>query len=652
MENEKWEGYYKGLQLIKPEEWDAFKTACQSPLPLTFRVTGSANLVDEIHDAIDNEYIPLTTGVFIEGKEVEAPKPLDFYPGRLAYQFHVSKEVIRKNEAFAKLQRFLIVETDAGHISRQEAVSMVPPLFMNIESHHSVLDMCAAPGSKTAQLIEALHQYEAKTGIRPTGFIIANDSDYKRSHLLIHQVKRLASPNLLVTNHDAQMYPRIKISSTENLKFDRILCDVPCSGDGTMRKNVNVWKEWKYSNGNGLHTLQLNILLRGIQLLKPGGRLVYSTCSLNPVENEAVVAEALRQSGSKMTLVDCSEQIPKLIRNSGVSTWKVANKNGEWAERGEPHLTSSLYPPSSDDRDFQLERCLRVYPHQQNTGGFFIAVLEKNLDADDKDKRPPNEASSFEEKAVKKVKTEPSEESIVDIKIPVVKKERLPRDANEEPFIFLSPDHPVIQECWEFYGIKDTFPRDVLLVRNSHGVPTRTIYFVDPSLKAILQLNEQKMKFIHAGIKTFSNQRNAETCEWRIQVESVSLLAPYVDPKRITTGSQDMLRVLATESFPKFDFFQENYPDFYQQIKDVKEGCVLLKVPKIQNPNSYYLFPIWRGRGSCNLMIPKEDLHELRHRVFKIDVMKGRSLEPIPVVSSEVNGDLSKGKVDISGDKV
>lgn len=614
------------MELLKPEEWDTFKTACQTDLPTTFRVTSSANLASEIQNAIDTEYIPLTTGITVEGEVIEPPKPIAFYPDHMAYQFHVSKAVIRRTKEFAKLQRFLVVETDAGHISRQEAVSMVPPLFMDIKAHHSVLDMCAAPGSKTAQLIEALHKDETKTGIRPTGFVIANDSDYKRSHLLVHQVKRLASPNLLVTNHDAQMYPRIKLSESENLKFDRILCDVPCSGDGTMRKNVNVWKEWKVGTGIGLHTLQLNILLRGLQLLKPGGRLVYSTCSLNPTENEAVVTEALRQSRDKVSLVDVSDELPGLKRSQGVSTWKVANKNGVWVERGEPAVLSSLFPPTENDKDFALERCVRVYPHQQDTGGFFIAVLEKEHETEDSKKANARQGSPLPEEETKKVKIDdtPSTEIVTESKAPEAKKEKLPRDANEEPFVFLPSDHPVLNNCWDFYGIKDSFPKESLLVRNAQGDPTRTIYYVDPSLKPILQLNEAKMKFIHAGIKFFSHQRNTETCEWRIQMDSVLLLAPYLDGKRIVSGTLDMVRVLATESFPKFAFFEEKFPEFYEQIKDIPEGCIVLKTPKKVDPHSNYLFPVWKGRGSCNLMIPKEDLHELRHRVFEIDVEKVR----------------------------
>lgn len=124
---------------------------------------------------------------------------------------------------------------------------------------------------QTAQLLEALHAHDSiSASSYPRGLLIANDSDYKRTHMLIHQAARLPSPALIVTNHDASIYPAIKIPSEQvvfptatkprvaakkqyQLLFDRILCDVPCSGDGTLRKNVAIWKNWQPMDGNGLH---------------------------------------------------------------------------------------------------------------------------------------------------------------------------------------------------------------------------------------------------------------------------------------------------------------------------------------------------------------------------------------------------------------
>lgn len=121
---------------------------------------------------------------------------------------------------------------------------MIPPIVLDVKPHHKVLDMCAAPGSKTAQLIEAIH---AQEDVVPTGLVVANDSDNSRCYMLVHQAKRLQSPCVVITNHDASIMPNIQVTDAANssekinLRFDRVLCDVPCSGDGTMRKNADIW---------------------------------------------------------------------------------------------------------------------------------------------------------------------------------------------------------------------------------------------------------------------------------------------------------------------------------------------------------------------------------------------------------------------------
>ena len=115
---------------------------------------------------------------------------------------------------------------------------MIPPIVLDVKPHHKVLDMCAAPGSKTAQLIEAIHAVE---DVVPKGLVVANDSDNSRCYMLVHQAKRLQSPCVVITNHDASIMPNLKVSNGSDLRFDRILCDVPCSGDGTMRKNADIW---------------------------------------------------------------------------------------------------------------------------------------------------------------------------------------------------------------------------------------------------------------------------------------------------------------------------------------------------------------------------------------------------------------------------
>ena len=389
---------------------------------------------------LQTRYIPEITRIQHDGVLVDPPKAVPWYPDSLAWWMTTPKNVIRKFPPFSAFQKFLVSETSVGNISRQEVVSMIPPLLMDLRPGMTVLDLCAAPGSKSAQLLEMIHRGEearirqviqgfsggvnstaatiddqedeaAKLEADPsddgraTGILIANDADYKRSHMLIHQLKRLSSPNMIVTNHDATMYPPIRIPNLDEphkpkyLKFDRILADVPCSGDGTVRKNVNIWKDWAPSNALGLHLTQVRILVRALQMLKPGGRVVYSTCSMNPVENESVVSAAIERCGGpeKIEILDCSDQLPLLKRRPGLTKWQVMDKSGRiwnsWEEVEEhvktdgegitpSRLVETMFPaPEGNDcYDLPLHRCMRVYAHQQDTGGFFITALHKKAE--------------------------------------------------------------------------------------------------------------------------------------------------------------------------------------------------------------------------------------------------------------------------------
>ncbi|KAL6715109.1 tRNA (cytosine-5-)-methyltransferase ncl1 [Lecanora helva] len=453
--NEFYEKYYNELGLANGAEHEEFWSALKRELPNSFRFTGSKGQALPVQQLLKDRYIPEITSIEHNGELVEPPNAIPWFPDQLAWQMTTPKNVVRKFSPFKSFQQFLVSETSVGNISRQEVVSMIPPLLMDVKPGMTVLDMCAAPGSKAAQLIEMVHggeeartrkvirrmkieqgrevspegplteqqmQEEEDDGDwsddgRTTGLVIANDADYRRSHMLIHQMKRLNSPNLIVTNHDATMFPSIRLPSDTDskgvqrtnhyLKFDRILADVPCSGDGTCRKNVNVWKDWNPSNALGLFSTQLRILVRALQMLKVGGRVVYSTCSMNPVENEAVIAAAIDRCGgtSKVDIIDCKDALPNMKRHNGLSDWKVMDKQGRiwpsWQEvetermssgnEGLGKLSEQMFPPSDTEQSIPLDRCMRVYAHQQDTGSFFISVLEKKTEIKARPEAPAKE---------------------------------------------------------------------------------------------------------------------------------------------------------------------------------------------------------------------------------------------------------------------
>jgi len=222
------------------------------------------------------------------------PKNLTNIPefDNIIFFINVARHELKRSEALTKFHKFINRSCDSGLISRQEAVSMIPPLLMQVKPGHRILDMCAAPGSKTAQFLECL--YKDYNFLNPTeflndsGFVLANDNNLMRANMMIHQLKRLNTAGMIVVSHDAQNFPAIyeDINSKTQIQCDRILCDVPCSSDAVLRKIPIKWSKWSTKDGYGLHDLQLLILKRGISLLKEEGILIYSTCSFNPIEVE------------------------------------------------------------------------------------------------------------------------------------------------------------------------------------------------------------------------------------------------------------------------------------------------------------------------------------------------------------------------------
>ena len=312
-------------------------------------------------------------------------------------------------------RRFLQSQQQRGALQRQESASMLPALLLSPTSEHVVLDMCAAPGSKSIQM---LAQMEATLPPGTSdigsggGMLIANDASLDRTISLTHRLSsvNVASPHAVITSLDGRWWP-----PQLRLRFDRVLCDVPCSGDGTLRKRHKNTPEWDPSFAESLHTTQVGLLRQGLRQLKVGGLLAYSTCSFNPLENEAVVCAALRAMPSRtaFALEDPRRTHPHLFRNGqgrgggGAEDDAEADGEADDADENAPSreerrsdglfaaagLTDwrvptdgveSLRPPPSEAAGGaeawiaqMLPRCVRLLPHRDDCGGFFVAVFRR-----------------------------------------------------------------------------------------------------------------------------------------------------------------------------------------------------------------------------------------------------------------------------------
>ncbi len=221
-----------------------------------------------------------------------------------------------------------------GHFHVQEEVSLLPVLLLDPQPGERVLDLCAAPGGKTAQIAVRMEN---------RGTVVANDRHPLRLRQLSGTIERLGLLNVSTTLHDGATFP------LESGPFDRVLVDVPCSCEGNYRKDPTVADG--FAGSPELCAQQQALLHRAVALCRPGGRIVYATCTFAPEENEQVVDAVLRDWGDRLRVVP--------VRVEG---FRVAEGITEWNGR--------RYHPS-------LQHALRVWPHLNDTGGFFVVVLER-----------------------------------------------------------------------------------------------------------------------------------------------------------------------------------------------------------------------------------------------------------------------------------
>ncbi len=228
------------------------------------------------------------------------------------------------------------LEHFTGAIYMQELVSMVPPLLIREELKDArfVLDACAAPGSKTTQLAALMNN---------RGVILANDSSYSRTKALKFNLEKTGAINAIITNQDLRNFP--------HMQFDAILMDAPCSAEGTIRKNDKLFSEWSEKYIHSQSRLQKQLITKAFELLAPGGVMIYSTCTFAPEENEGVVDWLLQ--GHPDAVIEPIPEMDGLKLSHPVEEWKGTTFNA-W-----------------------VRNTRRIWPHHNNTGGFYLARVRK-----------------------------------------------------------------------------------------------------------------------------------------------------------------------------------------------------------------------------------------------------------------------------------
>ncbi|MBT8403621.1 MAG: RsmB/NOP family class I SAM-dependent RNA methyltransferase [Gemmatimonadetes bacterium] len=288
------------------DDWDAFERSLTRPEPTTLRVNRLRTDVPTVRAALESEGFVLEA---VEGQPwflrvVDAPRKVSDTFGHWAGWFYI-----------------------------QQASTGVAAGLLGARPGERILDLCAAPGGKTLHIAESLEG---------RGCVVAGEVNEGRIRALLGNVYRLGTPNVLVVSGDGRQFPA-------GATFDRVMVDVPCSALGTVRKKGGRLPTRSRAFMKKITRAQERLLRRAIDLTRPGGVVLYVTCTFGPEENEAVVSRVLADAP-----VDLEPMTPPVPHARGVTEF------------------------AGESFDPRLEGAVRIYPHHLDSGGLFLCRLRKH----------------------------------------------------------------------------------------------------------------------------------------------------------------------------------------------------------------------------------------------------------------------------------
>ncbi|KAL7693885.1 putative SAM-dependent methyltransferase RsmB/NOP2-type, Zinc finger, CCHC-type [Plasmopara halstedii] len=650
--------YLRETNVVKNDvELEELMKMLHEPLPVSFRLNLHRPDALRLQTLLATKFQFPSDKYFHENSSINPPKPITWYPQEnVAWEMMCGRVALSKSapkyDDIRIFHSWLLEQTDCGHIVRQEAVSMLPVLFLNVQPGHRVLDMCASPGSKTTQILDFLL---STSNDQENGLVIANDLDKKRAYMLVHRLSCNTLRRVVVTCGAGDTFPGLYDTKTKTLEctnvFDRVLCDVPCSGDGTLRKNQTLWKEWHIGQGLTLHPIQIAIALRGAALVKVGGTLVYSTCSFNPIENEAVVAEILRRADGALELLDVSMIIPELVVRPGRLKWRVGwrsksksthkgqmlyqenNKVHQWFDTYEEvpsdlrgtRITRSMFPNEGTITK-QLVKTLRLIPMDQNSGGFFVAVLHKvgdlpnktgfqeGLDPFQEDQLLPPVAyicklcgkSGHFLKNCENYKPD-VEFSMCNTLIHSKKKrcietpkKNITKKKKRETLY-----RNICDEIWnqlrDFYGLQDATLKNNLWCRSDAAT---TVFFVDTDISNAC-LSGDALEIVNTGLKVFTKVTEHKQIFYRPSEESLGFLDNYFTQRCLNISIVECLNLI--EHAQDHVDFSKLSMDVQNVLSTISIGPAVVRV----QAHEHIRMNVWVGQSALLPRVSKTKRQEI-----------------------------------------
>lgn len=655
-----------------PEDKEAFVAILKAPLPACYRLNGGVANARQAGKVLTDcaEACAKQTGIPDDSPALRVSQ-VEWYPGGLVWQLSLDKLELKRAAHLKPFHQLLIRATNAGLISRQELVSMIPPLLLDVQRDDLVLDMCAAPGSKTAQLLEflQLRAQNSKDLALLSGGVVANELDFTRAWILSHQVARLSAPNVLVVNHAGQFMPQLESlhSPPARQTYDKILVDVPCSGDAAIRKMPDRYRTWSPMDGVHMHHLQIAILIRAINLAKVGGLVVYSTCSFNPLENESVVAEVIlranKASPGSLELLDIHSILNKgLIMRPGMKHWPLLlyndeedshEKNDFFTEHTydsainvdkkniKKAIRHSHFPPTEKEmlEDIKIQHTARLFPQDQNSGGFYIALFRKNAETHSlytpsrdplpQQAKPQKEVK--EEKEAKEPELPEEIEKLVDVPteeinkliegdnaasdeepmktdIPKNKKAKFLGKADQVSFNFLPES--TVKGIQEEYGLSEDFPIHLIVMPNESS---RKLYFVSQRIFDLMKSDKKgAINKVFFGTSVFTKSNREDKSEFfRLSHQGAHIIEPFMTKNKFKVSLDDIFWLITKGPVISFTDLSEQMKEHCEAIEAGKSGCFLFV---FEHPEEKWkeVITFIKMKKSINLMVAKEDLEGLK----------------------------------------
>ena len=622
--------YYKSILNFDEKEYSEFLKITVEELPIIFRLnkiyTYSESLEEEISEFFHKNYDHYN-------KRLTRPK-LNFLDN--IYQLTY---LDKKDKIDSELKQILFTENDFG-ILRQELVSMLPVNLVPIEESDIILDMCAAPGNKTIQVLEIMSEKARLKNTLPSGVIIANELDEKRAGNMAHFFKAHFPINIVITNNNAENLPVIE---DEKYRPNVVICDVPCSGDGTLRKNKMMRKKWKIEFGLENHFTQYKILDNAVRQCKNDGYILYSTCAINPIENEAVVVAILEKYKDEIELINCSKKMRDMnIKfREGLIKWKVCvdvdkNKNFIWKEKYsdvknnkngliKESMFHDIYTYKNNHPTalfkftdpLNIRNCLRVYSHDNNSDCFFIAVIHKKNVFKKENERENNYSVPLNENKMKTI-GEDLEDFMDFLGIENDEKNKEENDIKEENKIIEGNDnnsnknaeedlifkkYVKVSNYAESYNdlMKNYQFKNGLLIRHlfcKRESSQKIFLFSDKLSEMITVFTKMNLNIIRCGLVVFKKEREKNIkMMYRVTHYGAILMADYFGAQILELDRPDLIKLIFDTDDMSISF--DKIPEQEKiKIEKCESGSLILMYDG-------FILVSRKGKGTLHLMIPK-----------------------------------------------